>query len=90
MNFIFEFLRVRKEMLFNNYDATLFLRCNEVLNLFESANYKLYILRIQMIFMRNGKMNWEELNAYIKEARKDPQFRKDLKKFLDITTGKSK
>jgi len=43
-----------------------------------------------MIFMRNGKMNWEELNAYIKEARKDPQFRKDLKKFLDITTGKSK
>ena len=39
--------------------------------------------------MRNGKMKWEELNAYIKEARKDPQFRKDLKKFLDITTGKS-
>ena len=35
-------------------------------------------------------MKWEELNAYIKEARKDPRFRKDLKKFLAATTGKSK
>ncbi len=43
-----------------------------------------------MIIMRNGKMKWEEVSRYIKEARKDPEFRKDLKKFIDISTGKSK
>ena len=40
--------------------------------------------------MRNGKMKWEEVSRYIKEARKDPEFRKDLKKFIAVTTGKSK
>lgn len=31
---------------------------------------------------------WEEVSRYIKEARKDPEFRKDLKEFIAITSGK--
>ena len=37
--------------------------------------------------MRN-KNSWKEDSAYIKEARKDPEFRKDLKKFIAVSTGK--
>ena len=43
--------------------------------------------------MRNGRKQhekWEEISRYIKEARKDPEFRKDLKKFIAKSAGKSK
>ena len=36
------------------------------------------------------KMSWDELNEYIKEARKNPEFMKDLHEFIDETTGKHK
>lgn len=39
--------------------------------------------------MRKGsKMSWDETVHYIREARKDPEFRKDLKEFIAISTGK--
>ena len=31
---------------------------------------------------------WENVSKYIKEARKDPEFRKDLKAFIAVSTGK--
>ncbi len=39
--------------------------------------------------MANKKRDiaWEKLVAEIKEAKKDPQFMKDLKKFIRITTS---
>ncbi len=33
---------------------------------------------------------WKNVSKYIKEARKDREFMKDLKKFIAISTGKSK
>ena len=30
---------------------------------------------------------WENVSKYIKEARKDPEFRKDLKAFIAVSTG---
>jgi len=36
------------------------------------------------------KVSWKETSDYIKEARKDPEFMRDLKKFIAISTGKSK
>jgi len=39
--------------------------------------------------MKN-KTSWEEVSRYIKEARKDPEFMRDLKKFIAISTGRSK
>ena len=32
-------------------------------------------------YMKN-KNSWKEASEYIKEARKDPEFRKDLKEFI--------
>ncbi len=37
-----------------------------------------------------SKESWEKASRYIKEARKDYEFRKDLKKFIAVSTGKSK
>ncbi len=37
---------------------------------------------------KQKRMSWEETVQYIKEARKDPEFRKDLKEFIAISTGK--
>ena len=37
--------------------------------------------------MKNHK-SWEETSKYIKEARKDPEFRRDLKKFIAIAEGR--
>jgi hypothetical protein len=34
--------------------------------------------------------SWKEVSKYIKEARKDPEFMKDLKKFIAVSTGRSK
>lgn len=34
--------------------------------------------------------NWEEVSNYIKEARKDPEFRKDLKNFIAIAEGRKR
>ena len=34
--------------------------------------------------------SWKEASVYIKKARKDPEFMKDLKKFIANSTGKSK
>lgn len=40
--------------------------------------------------MKTKKNSWADISTYIKEARKDPEFRKDLEKFIAISTGKSK
>ena len=37
--------------------------------------------------MKN-KNSWKEVSEYIKEARNDPEFRKYLKKFIAVSTGK--
>ncbi len=37
-----------------------------------------------------SKSSWKEASQHIKEARKDPEFMRDLKKFIDVSTGKSK
>jgi hypothetical protein len=34
--------------------------------------------------------SWKEVSAYIKEARKDPEFMRDLKKFIAVNTSTSK
>lgn len=34
--------------------------------------------------------SWAYTSDYIKKARKDPEFIKDLKKFIAVSTGKSK
>jgi len=34
--------------------------------------------------------SWKETSDYIKKARKDPEFMRDLKKFIANSTGKSK
>jgi len=36
------------------------------------------------------KTSWKETSEYIKEARKDKEFMKDLKKFIAVSSGKSK
>lgn len=35
------------------------------------------------------KNSWTEVSKYIKQARKDPEFMRDLKKFIAVSTGKS-
>jgi hypothetical protein len=35
------------------------------------------------------KMTWKQLSKYIKEARKHPEFIRDLQEFLNTTTGKN-
>ena len=35
----------------------------------------------------NGKMSDREFYKTLKEAQKDPQFMKDIRKFIKITTG---
>ncbi len=37
-----------------------------------------------------SKSSWKEASEYIKEARKDPEFRRNLKKFIAVSAGKSK
>ena len=39
--------------------------------------------------MKN-KNSWKEASEYIKEARKDPEFRKDLKEFIAVSSGKKR
>ena len=43
--------------------------------------------KTRKIYMKN-KNSWKEVSEYIKEARKDPEFRKDLKEFIAISSGK--
>ena len=40
-------------------------------------------------YMKN-KNSWKEASEYIKEARKDPEFRKDLKEFIAVSSGKKR
>jgi len=43
-----------------------------------------------MFIMANGNLKWEELKHELKEARKDPEFKKELNRFIAITSGKTK
>jgi len=36
--------------------------------------------------MNNRKITWKELNNIIEEYKKDPEFRKDLREFIRITS----
>jgi hypothetical protein len=36
--------------------------------------------------MNNRKITWEELNLTIEEYKKDPEFRKDLREFIRVTS----
>ena len=36
-----------------------------------------------------SKMSWKQLIEEIEEANKDPEFRKGIKEFIALTTGKS-
>ena len=49
----------------------------------------LIVIILNVIKMKNNT-SWKEVSKYIKEARKDPEFRRDLKKFICISSGKSK
>ena len=33
--------------------------------------------------------SWEDVSHYIKEARRDPEFRRDLKKFIAMHEGRA-
>lgn len=35
-------------------------------------------------------MSWDEVSKYIKEARKDPEFRRDLKEFIAVAEGRKR
>ena len=37
--------------------------------------------------MRKTKITWRELMEEIKEAKKDPEFMKEIKKFIKATTS---
>jgi hypothetical protein len=37
--------------------------------------------------MADTKLSKEEFKKYLKEARKNPQFHRDISKFIKITTG---
>jgi len=36
---------------------------------------------------KSSKLSWKESMKEIKEARKDPVFRKEIREFIKITTG---
>ncbi len=36
------------------------------------------------------KKTWEDISEYIKKAKKDPEFKRDLKAFIKMHTGKKK
>ena len=39
-----------------------------------------------IVIMNNRKITWKELNNIIEEYKKDPEFRKDLREFIRITS----
>lgn len=39
--------------------------------------------------MKRQKLSWSELEKEIKEAKKDPEFLKALKAFIDFHSGKT-
>jgi len=39
--------------------------------------------------MKTKKMSWKKLTKEIKEAKKDPEFMKALKAFIDFHSGKT-
>ena len=40
--------------------------------------------------MKKRTVSWQETSDYIKKARKDPEFMRDLKRFIANSAGKSK
>ena len=40
--------------------------------------------------MKKKNTTWKETSEYIKEARKDKEFMKDLKRFIAVSSGRSK
>ncbi len=42
---------------------------------------------IKKLFSKKKDQKWARLMAEIKEAKKDPQFRKELKQFIKVTTS---